>query len=354
MSRQLWRDLAVMMGIFLLLIALLVPAIHRSRTAARMSSAKNNLKQIGLALHNYHDTHGCFPPGGVIREDGTAMHGWMMSMMPFLDANPFSMMIDYNRPWDSPENVPVYQIQIPSYQIPGRDMSLTDDGYAVTVYQGNPNLLHRNSSIKLRQIRKGTAHNWLAGEVAGKDQPWGYPLNWRQLGTKLCDGPDSFGQPAWDGVLLLLVDGSVHFYSTETSPEILQALAEAPPIATGAQTAVPQRSFKYGEYRWESFDLELDPQGDNRYEVQVLRNSKGMPLRVYCYVTKYFTPEEIEAHPKSSFRPLRFLAQIGPQTNIASALKTTTLKEETTPKQWAANMKLLKSIQQQLPQTDAP
>ncbi|MFI4852449.1 MAG: DUF1559 domain-containing protein [Gimesia chilikensis] len=352
MSRQLWRDLAVMMGIFLLLIALLVPAIHRSRTAARMSSAKNNLKQIGLALHNYHDTFGCFPPGGVIREDGTAMHGWMMSMMPFLDAHPFSMMIDYNRPWDSPENVPVYQIQIPSYQIPGRDMSLADDGYAVTVYQGNPNLLHRNSSIKLRQIRKGTAHNWLAGEVTGKYQPWGYPFNWRPLGTKLCDGPDSFGQHAWDGAHLLLVDGSEHFYSTETAPEILQALADAPPIATGAQTAVPPRTFIIGEYEWERIDLQSDPQGENQYIVKVLRSPAGLPLKM-SVCSKYIVRPGDEPEYKGKGAVFLFLAHIGPQTDIASTLKDTTLREETTPKQWAANMKLLKSIQQQLPQTDA-
>lgn len=352
MSRQLWRDLAVMMGIFLLLIALLIPAIHRSRTAARMSSAKNNLKQIGLALHNYHDTHGCFPPGGVIRENGTAMHGWMTFAMPFLDASPYYNMINFDYPWDSPENNRVFEVKYPVYQIPGRDMGLTSGGYELTCYMGNPNLLSRNRSVTLREIDIDSSHNWFAGEAAGNFQPWGYPFNWRPLGTKLCDGPDSFGQLSWDGAHLLLVDGSVHYFSTETAPEILQALADAPPIATHAQTEVPERTFVIGDYEWERIDLQSDPQGEYQYIVKVLRSPAGMPLKM-SVCSRYIVRPGDEPEYKGKGAVFLFLAHIGPQTEIASTLKETSLKEETTPKQWAANMNLLKSIQQQLPQTDA-
>lgn len=353
MPRQLRKDLGIMTGVFLLLIALISPAIQHSRTQARKTTAKNNLKQIGLAQHNYHDTFRCFPPGGVIRQDGTAMHGWMTRLMPFLDANPYYNMIDYDQPWDSPENLPVFDYQKPVYQLPERDMGLTSGGYGVTCLMGNPNLLHRNHSVRLREITKGSSHTWIAGEVAGNFQPWSYPFNWRPLGKKLCDGPDSFGQLTWDGVHLLLADGSIHFYSTETAPEILQALAEAPPIATHAQTAVPDRTFTIGDYAWERIDLQSDPQGENQYMVKVLRSPSGVPLKMSVRSKFIVRPgDEIEYKGKGAV--FLFLAHIGPQTDIASTLKDSTLAKESTPEQWAANLKLLKSIQAQLPQADTP
>lgn len=84
-------ELLVVIAIIAILVALLLPAVQQAREAARRSTCKNNLKQIGIALHNYHDTYRVFPPGCIDQEGGgTGVHNWTWSAMilPFMEQGP--------------------------------------------------------------------------------------------------------------------------------------------------------------------------------------------------------------------------------------------------------------------------
>ncbi len=78
-------ELLVVISIIAILIALLLPAVQQAREAARRIQCKNNLKQLGLAMHNYLDTHRCFPPNGVSNATGTQTWSAQAFLLPFLE-----------------------------------------------------------------------------------------------------------------------------------------------------------------------------------------------------------------------------------------------------------------------------
>lgn len=105
-------ELLVVIAIIAVLISLLLPAVQNARESARRTQCRNNLKQIGLALHNYHDAHSAFPPGclaisnaGVAysspmsepsRTQVTGGWGWSAMILPFLDQSPLYNNLNVN------------------------------------------------------------------------------------------------------------------------------------------------------------------------------------------------------------------------------------------------------------------
>jgi len=91
-------ELLVVIAIIAILIALLLPAVQQAREAARRTQCKNNLKQIGLATHNYHDVHNCFPPAAL---SGPPI-GWQVSILPSLEQTGVYNQFDFSKrsPWN--------------------------------------------------------------------------------------------------------------------------------------------------------------------------------------------------------------------------------------------------------------
>ncbi|MCX7385929.1 MAG: DUF1559 domain-containing protein [Planctomycetales bacterium] len=92
-------ELLVVIAIIAILIALLLPAVQAAREAARRIQCKNNLKQIGLALHNYHDVHSALPPAICLTFNGAECGEWgpQARLLPFLEQANLQNLIDFNR-----------------------------------------------------------------------------------------------------------------------------------------------------------------------------------------------------------------------------------------------------------------
>lgn len=88
-------ELLVVIAIIGVLVALLLPAVQQAREAARRSQCVNNMKQIGIALHNYHDSYNSFPPGWINRGGGgVPNYGWAVNILPFMEQSALYQELD--------------------------------------------------------------------------------------------------------------------------------------------------------------------------------------------------------------------------------------------------------------------
>jgi prepilin-type N-terminal cleavage/methylation domain-containing protein/prepilin-type processing-associated H-X9-DG protein len=102
-------ELLVVIAIISLLIALLLPAVQAAREAARRIACRNNLKQIGLALHNYHDTLGTFPPQNVNK---VYSHAWVPFFLPFIEQGNLHRQYRWDTNWNDPANQPAINVPL--------------------------------------------------------------------------------------------------------------------------------------------------------------------------------------------------------------------------------------------------
>ena len=271
-------ELLVVIAIIAVLIALLLPAVQQAREAARRSQCKNNLKQIGLALHNYHDTHRVFPFGrsaslGTVAE---------VMLLPYIDQAPLYNKFNFSTGFNSSPNWDVSLTVLPAYLCPSNPqtegcnwtggtnpapgsnanedsarthyMPISDSGEgrprsgSVVMTNGN-GMFHFQSKIGTRDIIDGTSNTVAFCEIIGQgpgrydgvawacysdgigvangiNAPWksavGLPLAHTTWDAGTFSGPASYHE---GGCHFVFADGAVRFLSENMNLGTLQALA---------------------------------------------------------------------------------------------------------------------------------
>jgi prepilin-type N-terminal cleavage/methylation domain-containing protein len=122
-------ELIVVLGILGLLVALLLPVTRNAREPARRTQCKNHLKQIALAMHNYNDEHGVFPPAYLVDAEGQRLHSWRTLLLPYLDQKSLYEQIDLTKPWNDPVNAKAYAANPYGYDCPSADMPVNHTTY---------------------------------------------------------------------------------------------------------------------------------------------------------------------------------------------------------------------------------
>ena len=184
-------ELLVVIAIIAVLIALLLPAVQQARAAARRTSCKNNLKQIGLALHNYADVHGMFPAGHM--ESGTTgrtfrhQFSWMTYLLPFLDQQNVYALIDFSAidlrrsASQNPAFMAAGGTDVPVFICPSDPVARVNPDWAPTNYLGNQGpqcscrgktcegIFGHNTWTRFADIPDGTSSTIAVGETLKGD-----------------------------------------------------------------------------------------------------------------------------------------------------------------------------------------
>ncbi len=208
------------------LIALLLPAVQSARTAARTAQARNNLKSIGLATHNYHDVYLRFPDSGAPASKKPGQ-SWQVSLLPFVEQINLYESLPASSQWDAPERHPALQTVVQVYLNPNVEGQETlTNGFGASHYAGSSQF-YTTEALRVRDITGGTSNAIMAGEVKGSFRSWGDPGNLRDPADGFGDGPNQYGSPSGRGVTaMMMADGSVRMIQEGIDPEVLKQLAD--------------------------------------------------------------------------------------------------------------------------------
>lgn len=238
-------ELLVVISIIAILIALLLPAVQQAREAARRAQCKNNLKQIGLACHTYHDAFGQFPPGRISATNAS----WGIFILPYIDEKPLYNIFTTGYFASIPSDIamePALGTVLEVFRCPSETGTATQ---GVSNYLGvwgagdvmNTSLLTNpsddgggvfieNGRIRIRDIKNGTTNTILIGEALGLADgslsasvygwgAWGMgrtcgdtsnPIN---TGTPGSFVPNNFSSNHEGGAQFCVADGAVRFVS---------------------------------------------------------------------------------------------------------------------------------------------
>ena len=147
-------------------IEMLAPAITAARGAANRMNCTNNIKQIALAFHNYHDTFKAFPATFSVDANGKPLHSWRVLILPYIEQAALYDGIKLDEPWDSEHNKQFHNVNVPTYQCPDhKDLEPGMTTYSVVVGKETP-FGTDGKGNGLGKILDGTSNTFLVVERA--------------------------------------------------------------------------------------------------------------------------------------------------------------------------------------------
>lgn len=198
-------------------IAMVAPMATAARQSAQQAQQSNNLKQIGLALYNYHDSRRALPPAALPTKDGKPGLSWRVAILPYLDQQPLYQQFHLDEPWDSPNNIKLLE-KMPSVYRSADSADRTKT--RLQVFSGKGTAFDGPKGFSFSQITDGTA-NTIAVVETGPDKA----VEWTRPEDLPFDPENpvaALGKIGPMGVQVLLFDGSVR--RIKPDPATLKAM----------------------------------------------------------------------------------------------------------------------------------
>jgi prepilin-type processing-associated H-X9-DG protein len=212
---------STMLPFIAVLIALLLPAVQAAREAARRAQCMNNLKQIALAMHNYHDANNVLPPPMTYSPEQQPLLSWRVLLLPYLGEDALYKEFKLDEPWDSPTNKPLLERMPKVFACPSTDFPTTPP--AATTYQvliGPGTIFERPEGIRFADMTDGSSNTLMVVESS-------VPVPWTQPGglayTPKAPIPQ-LGSRHPGGFNAAFADGSVRFLKNSLDPATLDAI----------------------------------------------------------------------------------------------------------------------------------
>lgn len=237
-----WNDVrwvvSGVIGLILCVVLALLPAIIDPRSVAQKASCQNNLRWIALALSQYHDSHGSYPPAYIADADGVPMHSWRVLLLPYLDQKDLYKQYRFDEPWDGPNNSMLHNVRLKLFDCPSDIHAMTDTSYVAVT--GPQTIWPGAKTTKMSDIKDGTSNTIMLVEVHNSGIHWMEPrdLDMSKMPMTV-NSPTglsiSSGHPG--GLAnIALADGGVRAIGNNTSPKSLRA---ALTIAGGENDRLP-------------------------------------------------------------------------------------------------------------------